>query len=111
LTDVPSDHKLSPCILKQILQELVVYSESGSMTPSELELIKDTLKLHSTISRRDPRLLSAQSYIQWLVIQYIQGPVCKQSVIEVLAKENKIMILRGLLRPLTTNFLREYESI
>lgn len=74
LIDDPQDHRLSPCVLKQVLQELVVYSITTSMNSAELELIQDTLKLHSSVRRDDPRLLSAQSWIQWLVTQYIEGP-------------------------------------
>jgi hypothetical protein len=106
--DKDETHKLSPCVLKQMLQELVVYVYNSDLQPlaNIRSLIYDVLDPDLIVSPSDPRWLTAPDYVQWLCKQYDAGPYCSETIIELLWKERKLELLRGGLQPVYTKIRR-----
>lgn len=95
--DDPPVPGLSPCILKQMLQELALYVFRADVRRESVvhNLILDVLEQKVVSPSSDSRMLSAPAYVQWLCTQYGPGPWCTETAIEVLWRQTKILILRG----------------
>jgi hypothetical protein len=109
--DHTESHGLSPCILKQILQELIVYVFTQHEHAVIRSLLYDVLTPDVTVLQSDPRYLSAPDYVRWLCTQYTAGPYCSETVVEQLWKERKLALLRGGVRPVYLKIRRYLVSV